>query len=82
MLGPADRYGFKEIPWLNMTKFFLTVQVVLCALSGYFRADFLTLTAVAIAWYYITNPANVRVPKFRQVVYLIAISLVYDLIYF
>lgn len=82
MQGISERYGYSEIPWLDLTKFFLFIELILLAFSGYYRADFLTLSGVAIAWFYILMPEKVRLTQFRSIVMLIVISLAYDIIWF
>lgn len=80
--GVSEKYGYRSIPWLDLTKFFLAIELILIALSGYYRADFLTLSAVAVAWFYILRPEKVRLAQFRSIVMLIVLSLVYDIIWF
>jgi len=60
----------------------LILQLLFITLSTYYRADFLSLTVVAIAWLYVTQPKNVRVRHFRGLVYLLALSLFNDVIFF
>ena len=50
-------------------------------LVSFYRADFVTLTAVALSLYYLDKPENCRRVYFRYLVLLIFVSLFYDFLF-
>lgn len=52
----AQKYGYDEIPWLDLTKGVLVVYTVLSILSMYYRPDFLGITVCALGIYVMENP--------------------------
>ena len=73
--------GYKEIPWLICTSTLLYIQLLLTTLTCIYRADFLTLTAVSLAFYQLDNTDTLRRSHFRILVLMIFISIVYDLLW-
>ena len=59
----------------------LAGQLFLSCLTCYYKADFLTLTAVCICIFYVNLPELCARARFRSVVGLIFLSIVYDIIW-
>ena len=56
--------------------------MVLAMLSQYARKDQITITACAIGFYFMEFPESLRRARFRQLVGMFLVSLIYDLIWF
>ena len=81
-VGALQAGGYQRVPWFNVTMGMLFVQLVLSGLASYERPDFVTSTACALTIYLLENTENLRRRAFRQMLGLIAVSLLYDLIWF
>ena len=55
--------------------------MILAMLSQYARKDQITITGCAIGFYFMEFPETLRRARFRQLVVLFIVSLIYDLIW-
>lgn len=70
------------MPWFTLTWFVLHVQLVLTMFSSFLKADFVTLTCVAMGLLFVHDASNLERSTFRKLVGLVFFSLVYDLVWF
>jgi len=73
--------GYSIVPWGGLFKFLLAGQCVLSCLSCYYKPDFLTLTAVCICTFYVNVPEYCTRARFRSIVGLVFLSILYDVIW-
>lgn len=78
----AAQMGYRSVPWLSATYFFLTVQLILAMLTQMHRKDMITITVCAVGFYMLSYPENTRRAQFRALVGLIFISLIQDVFWF
>lgn len=57
------------------------IQIVLTVMTSFYKPDFLTLTAMALALFYFTFPDYTRRTAFRELNIVIGTSIVFDLIW-
>ena len=70
------------MPWFGVIVFALVVQMLLSILSQYARKDQITITGCTLGFYFMFFPESLRRWRFRQLVALFAVSLVYDVVWF
>lgn len=73
--------GLESLNWGSTLKYTLFVYLVLTCFACYYRADFLSLTAIAIGIYIVQLPQMSKRSVFRALVAYIAFSFVYDFIH-
>lgn len=78
----AAQIGYRHIPWLGVTYFFIGVQMILTFMTQFHRKDQLTITACCIAILILQFPEDFRRASFRGLVAFMAISIVYDILWF
>ena len=71
----AQQVGYRVVPWLGVTYFFLTVQMILAMLTQMARKDFVTITVCALGFYMLSYPEKTRRSQFRMLVGFIILSL-------
>lgn len=64
-----------------MTKYVLIIYFVLTALSGFYRPDFMSMTAISIGILAVEMPQYVRRSNFRMLVVFILITFIFDFIH-
>ena len=74
--------GYRSVPWLGATYFFLFVQLILSMLTQIHRKDQISITVCAIGLYMLSYPENTRRHQFRMLVALIFLSIVQDVFWF
>ena len=74
--------GYRSVPWLGATYFFLFVQLILSMLTQIHRKDQISITVCAIGLYMLSYPENTRRYQFRMLVALIFLSIVQDVFWF
>ena len=75
----AQGVGVARLSWRRVTQVVVVVQLLLAAFSGYYRPDFLTLAACAIALFIVQDPVNnVRYEKMFYSFVFVVLSLIYD----
>jgi|688.fasta_scaffold250556_2 hypothetical protein len=57
------------------------IQIVLTVMTSFYKPDFLTQTAMALALFYFTFPDYTRRSSFRELNLVIVTSIVFDLIW-
>ena len=78
----AASMGYRSVPWLGVTYFFLVVQMILGMLTQFHRKDFVTMTVCTVAFFMLQFPEYVRRSQFRMLVLLIALSIGQDIFWF
>lgn len=80
----AKKLGFVEIVWLTLARFLTYGQLVLSAITGFMKPDFLTQAAIGLAILYFNFPEPVKRHDFIILTGMVLISIAYDLfwIYF
>ena len=78
----ARSLGFNYVPWFNLTILLLAIQSIITCFVLFFRSDFVNLTVCTIAIYMMMNTDKVKKWTFRILVFIVIISLVYDLVWF
>ena len=78
----ASKAGVTEIPWAQATMVVLAVYLILTIFSLFYRADFLSLTICTIGIYIIDNPRDIERQTFRYLVAGIAVTWLYDILFF
>jgi len=73
--------GSEAVPWANITKYALLIYLVVTCFSCYYRADFMSLTTIALGIYSVELPHFFRRYVFRLLVAFIFITFVYDFIH-
>ena len=76
------QFGYRVVPWLGVTYFFLVGQMILAMLTMMHRKDCLTITVCCVGFYMLSYPDIVRRSQFRMLVGLIGLSLVQDVFWF
>ena len=66
--------GYRQVPWLGVTYFFLVVQMILAMLTQFHRKDFITMTVCTLGFYFLSYSENVRRVQFRMLVLLIGVA--------
>lgn len=74
--------GYRSVPWLGATYFFLFVQLILAMLTQIHRKDQITISVCAVGIFMLSYPENTRRWQFRMLVGLIFLSLVQDVFWF
>ena len=74
--------GYRAVPWLHATYFFLVVQLILAMLTQMHRKDMITITVCASAFYMLSYPETTRRSQFRLLVVLIFVSIFQDVFWF
>ena len=74
--------GYRSVPWLGATYFFLFVQLILAMLTQIHRKDQITISVCAIGIFMLSYPETTRRWQFRMLVGLIFLSLVQDVLWF
>ena len=78
----AAQMGYRSVPWLGATYFFLFVQLILAMLTQIHRKDQITISVCAIGIFMLSYPETTRRSQFRMLVGLIFLSLVQDVLWF
>jgi hypothetical protein len=78
----AMSMGYRQVPWLGVTYFFIVVQMLLTMLTQFHRKDFITTTVCTLGFYFLQFPENVRRSQFRMLVLLICVSIAQDVLWF
>jgi hypothetical protein len=76
------KYGYESVPWFQLTWYVLWIYTALTLLTMFLRPDFLNLTICLVGLYMMFNTDRITKLKFRMLVLGVAISIVYDLIWF
>ena len=79
LVSNAAQYGSLE--WMTATTWLLYIQLTLSSLACYYRADYLTLTAVSLIIFQLDNIDILTKKGFRIAVAIITISLLHDLLW-
>ncbi|TNV72186.1 hypothetical protein FGO68_gene616 [Halteria grandinella] len=78
----ALKYGYDSVPWFALTWWVLWIYTILTLLVMFLRPDFLNLTICIIGLYMMFNTDRITKNKFRMLVFGVALSIVYDLVWF
>lgn len=74
--------GYRHIPWLGLTYFVISIQMILSFLTQFHRKDQLTITACCIGFYILQYPQDFRRASFRGLVAMLVIAVIYDIVWF
>lgn len=74
--------GYRSVPWLGATWFFLYVQFILAMLTQIHRKDMITISVCAIGFYMLSYAEHTRRSQFRLLVGFIFCSIVQDAFWF
>ena len=74
--------GYRSVPWLGATWFFLYVQFILAMLTQIHRKDMITISVCAIGFYMLSYAEHTRRSQFRLLVAFIFCSIVQDAFWF
>ena len=77
----AKKMGYVSVMWLTTAKFFTYGQLLLSAMTGFMKPDYMAMTAVAIALFYFYNPDNIRKSGFKFLTLMLIASIIYDLVW-
>ena len=78
----ANNMGYRQVPWTGVIYCGLVLQMMLSMLSQYARKDFIVMTACCLGFYFMEFPQTVRRRMFRGMVGLLAMSLIYDVVWY
>ena len=78
----AASVGYKSVPWREVCYIALVFQLILGILSQYGRKDQITVAGCAIGIYFLECPESLRRYRFRQLVALFFVSMIYDVLWF
>lgn len=81
-MSAAATVGYREVPWNSIVYGALIFQMMLAMLSQYARKDQITITACALGVYFMEFPESLRRWRFRQLVAMFVVSLIYDIVWF
>lgn len=71
----------ESLDWLLITKYAIFIYLVVTCFSCYYRADFLSMTVIALTIFAVELPHFFRRSTFRKLVGLCAVTFVYDFIH-
>ena len=76
------RAGVRQVRWARMTFVCTLLYALVTCLVSFYKADFVNQTVAAIAIYLLANAKDASSKQFRFLVAGIALSLVYDSVWF
>jgi len=77
----ARKYGYDKIPYENLTKVVLLIYLVMTSFAMFYRPDFMSMTAVSLGIYAVSNPNVFKRKTFRMLVAFMMISFIYDIVF-